>query len=97
MLFCVKFITNILYYFFSFYQESYDRAKSILKQHQSELTSLANALMKYETLNKDEIKSVIEGKQLKKWDHPAYTSFIKEKEIDNLKSLVFTFNMYASC
>jgi len=47
-------------------QESYDRAKNILKTHQTELTSLANALMKYETLNKDEIKSAIEGKKLKK-------------------------------
>ncbi|CAL1538574.1 unnamed protein product [Lymnaea stagnalis] len=47
-------------------QDSYERAKSILKQHHSELVSLSQALMKYETLDKDEIKAVIEGKKLKR-------------------------------
>lgn len=47
-------------------QESYERAKTILKQHHSELVSLSQALMKYETLDKDEIKAVIEGKKLKR-------------------------------
>lgn len=45
-------------------QESYERAKSILRQHNHELVNLAQALMKYETLDKDEIKLVIEGKKL---------------------------------
>ncbi|GFO39444.1 ATP-dependent Zinc metalloprotease ftsh, partial [Plakobranchus ocellatus] len=48
-------------------QESYERARGILKQHNSELVNLAKALMKYETLDKDEIKTVIDG-NLKKLD-----------------------------
>ncbi|CAG5131214.1 unnamed protein product [Candidula unifasciata] len=49
-----------------FLQESYDRAKSILKQHNTELNNLAQALIKYETLDKDEIQQVVEGKKLHK-------------------------------
>ncbi|XP_059146546.1 ATP-dependent zinc metalloprotease YME1 homolog [Physella acuta] len=45
-------------------QESYERARTILRQHNHELVNLAQALMKYETLDKDEIKMVIEGKKL---------------------------------
>ncbi|XP_005108937.1 ATP-dependent zinc metalloprotease YME1L isoform X2 [Aplysia californica] len=44
--------------------DSYDRARNILKQHQQELNNLAQALIKYETLDKDEIKTVIDGKKL---------------------------------
>uniref|UniRef100_A0A0B7AW50 AAA+ ATPase domain-containing protein n=1 Tax=Arion vulgaris TaxID=1028688 RepID=A0A0B7AW50_9EUPU len=47
-------------------QDSYDRAKVILKQHNTELVNLAQALMKYETLDKEEIQQVVEGKKLKK-------------------------------
>lgn len=46
--------------------ESYDRAKSILKAHTTEHKNLANALLKYETLDKDDITAIIEGKPLKK-------------------------------
>jgi len=47
-------------------QESYERARGILTSHKKELDSLANALMKYETLDKKEIKEVIEGNTLDK-------------------------------
>lgn len=47
-------------------QESYDRAKNILKQHHTELVNLSQALMKYETLDKEEIKAVLEGKKIRK-------------------------------
>ncbi|BFZ22198.1 hypothetical protein BsWGS_25238 [Bradybaena similaris] len=47
-------------------QESYERAKSLLKQHHTELVNLAQMLMKYETLDKDEIQQVVEGKKLKR-------------------------------
>jgi len=43
-------------------QESYERAKSILKTHQKEHRALAEALLKYETLDADDIKGVISGK-----------------------------------
>ncbi|XP_065321985.1 ATP-dependent zinc metalloprotease YME1L-like isoform X2 [Gordionus sp. m RMFG-2023] len=44
--------------------ESYERAKSLLKNHTKEHHLLAQALLKYETLNADDIKNVIEGKTL---------------------------------
>ena len=46
-----------------FFQESYERAKVILKTHSSEHKALAQALMKYETLDKDDITSIVEGKK----------------------------------
>ncbi|XP_063985818.1 ATP-dependent zinc metalloprotease YME1L isoform X2 [Diachasmimorpha longicaudata] len=43
-------------------QESYDRAKNILKTHAREHKLLAEALLKYETLDVEDIKAVINGK-----------------------------------
>jgi len=45
-------------------QESYERAKTILKTHQAEHKSLAQALIKHETLAYDDIKVLVEGKVL---------------------------------
>lgn len=42
--------------------ESYERAKSILKSHPKELKSLAEALLKYETLDSEDIKAIMEKK-----------------------------------
>lgn len=44
-------------------QESYDRAKNILKNHPNELKLLSEALLKYETLDAEDVKRVIEGKE----------------------------------
>lgn len=41
--------------------ESYERAKSILKNHSKEHKALAEALLKYETLDAEDIKSVLHG------------------------------------
>ncbi|XP_051176715.1 ATP-dependent zinc metalloprotease YME1L isoform X2 [Leptopilina boulardi] len=46
-------------------QESYERAKSILKEHSKELTMLSEALLKYETLDFDDVKNLLEGKKMK--------------------------------
>lgn len=46
--------------------ESYARATEILKSHHKEHKLLSEALMKYETLDKEEIKLVIEGHPLKR-------------------------------
>lgn len=43
-------------------QESYDRAKTILKNHAREHKLLAEALMKYETLDADDIKAILKKK-----------------------------------
>jgi ATP-dependent metalloprotease len=44
------------------FQESYERAKSILKAHQREHKLLAEALLKYETLDAEDIKAILSGK-----------------------------------
>ncbi|KAG7160789.1 ATP-dependent zinc metalloprotease YME1L-like [Homarus americanus] len=47
-------------------QESYERAKAILKSHAREHKALADALMKYETLDADDIKAILDGKPVAK-------------------------------
>ncbi|KAK9512065.1 hypothetical protein O3M35_000574 [Rhynocoris fuscipes] len=42
-------------------QDSYERAKTILKTHQKEHKLLAEALLKYETLDADDIKAILTG------------------------------------
>ncbi|GFS19419.1 ATP-dependent zinc metalloprotease YME1 [Elysia marginata] len=54
-------------------EESYERARGVLRQHNTELVSLAKALMKYETLDKDEIRQVVEG-NIKKLDASKKTA-----------------------
>ncbi|XP_040355096.1 ATP-dependent zinc metalloprotease YME1L isoform X4 [Ixodes scapularis] len=44
--------------------ESYERAKSILKTHQKEHKLLAEALLKYETLDAEDVKQLLSGKDL---------------------------------
>jgi ATP-dependent metalloprotease len=46
-----------------FFQESYERAKNILKTHQREHKMLAEALLKYETLDAEDIKAIMSGKE----------------------------------
>ncbi|CAF1267088.1 unnamed protein product [Adineta steineri] len=45
-------------------QESYDRAKTLLKKHSHELKILAEALLHFETLSADEVKAVLEGRKI---------------------------------
>lgn len=45
-------------------QESYERAKALLKSHTKEHKNLADALLMYETLDAKEIQLVLEGKVL---------------------------------
>lgn len=47
-------------------QESYERAKAILKSHSREHKALADALMKYETLDADDIKAILDGRPVAK-------------------------------
>ena len=53
-------------FLFFFLQESYERAKAILKKHEVEHKRLAKALMCYETLTKEEITDVVNNKPLKR-------------------------------
>lgn len=43
--------------------DSYDRAKSILKAHAKEHKALAEALLKYETLDAEDIKAIMSGEK----------------------------------
>lgn len=51
-------------FFYSSVQDSYERAKSILKTYSKEHKKLADALLRYETLDAKEIQMVLEGKSL---------------------------------
>jgi len=42
-------------------EAGYDRAKHLLVEHRGELETLAKALLEYETLSGDEIKTIIDG------------------------------------
>jgi ATP-dependent metalloprotease len=53
------------------FQESYERAKNILKTHQREHKMLAEALLKYETLNAEDIKLIMAGKEAPDKTHPV--------------------------
>ncbi|CAH0717037.1 unnamed protein product, partial [Brenthis ino] len=45
--------------------ESYERAKAILRTHAKEHRALADALLKYETLDADDIKAIMNGEKVK--------------------------------
>ena len=45
-----------------FVEDGYNKAKEILEKHLDQLHSLASALLEYETLTGDEIKSLLEGR-----------------------------------
>jgi len=50
---------------------NYERAKSILKEHEDKLHIMAKALMKYETLNDVQVKDIMEDRELRPpedWD-----------------------------
>jgi ATP-dependent metalloprotease len=53
------------------FQESYERAKNILKTHQREHKMLAEALLKYETLDAEDIKAIMAGKEAPDRTHPV--------------------------
>lgn len=44
--------------------DAYERAREVLTKHRVELDRLAQALVKYETLSKDEVQKVIRGEDL---------------------------------
>ena len=48
----------------SLLNQSFKRASHILNTHRKELNALAEALITYETLDGDEVKTIIEGRPL---------------------------------
>ncbi len=63
--------------------ESYERAKNILKAHPAEFRLLAETLLKYETLNAEEIKEIIENNRV-----PKTLSSNSERKSKNQKIVV---------
>ena len=59
-------LTFCLFLSLSLLQESFERAKAILKLHAREHKALAEALMKYETLDADDIKAILDGRPVSK-------------------------------
>lgn len=49
--------------------DSYERAKTILKQHAKEHKALAEALLKYETLDAEDIKAILGGEKMPVEEH----------------------------
>jgi ATP-dependent metalloprotease len=49
--------------------DSYERAKSILKTHSKEHKALAEALLKYETLDAEDIKAILAGDKIADSSH----------------------------
>ncbi len=47
----------------SFIDRNYERAKSILTEHMEQLHAMAAALMKYETIDAEQIKDIMEGRE----------------------------------
>ena len=47
----------------SIVDRNYERAKSILKEHEDKLHIMSKALMKYETLNDVQVKDIMEGRE----------------------------------
>ncbi|XP_048750635.2 ATP-dependent zinc metalloprotease YME1L1-like [Ostrea edulis] len=47
-------------------KEAHKRAQTVLQKHRTELTALAENLKKYETLSKEEVETILQGKSLKK-------------------------------
>lgn len=61
---CINVFICIFCYFYilNLFQDSYDRAKNILNVHHKEHKLLAEALLKYETLDADDIKALLNKK-----------------------------------
>ena len=53
-------------------ETGYGRAKTVLTEHEDELHRLANALLEYETLSGDEIKTIMDGGAIDRPDNHNY-------------------------
>ncbi|XP_065296505.1 ATP-dependent zinc metalloprotease YME1L isoform X3 [Dermacentor albipictus] len=70
--------------------ESYERAKAILKTHQKEHKLLAEALLKYETLDADDVKQLLSGKDLSQIRKSAQNAWdLKKEELDLFLPVTF--------
>ena len=62
---------------------NYRRAESILKEHEDKLHAMAKALMKYETIDMEQVKDIMEGRDPRPpegWDDPDDSPPPKKKK-----------------
>ena len=67
----------------SIVDRNYERAKSILKEHEDKLHIMSKALMKYETLNDVQVKDIMEGREPRPpedWDDSDDSATTSAKE-----------------
>ena len=60
-----------------FIDTNYDRAETILKEHMDKLHAMAEALIKYETIDEDQIKDIMAGREPREpqdWDEDGPAS-----------------------
>ncbi len=60
--------------------EAYDRAEKLLSSNQEALVNLAEALLEYETLNKEEIQLVIKGEKISRENGFEYSPPVQADE-----------------
>jgi cell division protease FtsH len=60
---------------------NYQRAKQVLSEHMDQLHAMADALMKYETIDKDQIADIMSGK-------PARPALWERREGEGAKRIV---------
>ena len=68
---------------------NYERAKSILKEHEDKLHIMAKALMKYETLNDVQVKDIMEDREPRPpedWDDSDNSATTGVKQDDEAES-----------
>lgn len=67
----------------SIVDRNYERAKSILEEHEDKLHIMSKALMKYETLNDVQVKDIMEGREPRPpedWDDSDDSATTSAKE-----------------
>ncbi len=63
--------------------EAYEKAKKLIEANNNKLQQIANALLKYETLDADDVKLILEGGQL---DKPTVTDLLAAEQAKNNKN-----------
>ena len=63
--------------------EAYEKAKELIEANKDNLEQIANALLKYETLDADDVKLILEGGQL---DKPTVTDLLAAEQAKNNKN-----------
>jgi cell division protease FtsH len=64
---------------------SYNEAKEILQKHESKLHTMAQSLMKYETIDEHQIRDIMEGRQPRPpqdWDEPSEPGHKEPSSVD---------------